>query len=332
MGHLVRCAALAEALGRRGCDSVMVGPPSHLRQKAMPFREWLALEEREASLSEARALCEMARGQQANLIVLDDYRIEPAYQKVMRGSGAKLLAFGSSRSREQWVDWLLDASPDASPERYSGLMQQPQARLLLGPRYAVLRSPFRQVTPTAGHDVPRVLLTFGGGDDRGATRWVLEQLLALDEPDVTYVVVCGQQNPDNVAIARLARSAGRQRVEWHVDPSSVAPLYASCDLAIVAGGTTTYELACCGVPMLILTIAQNQVDQALAWERAGAAIALGSLDEWEPSRLVKAYAALRLAHERRRAMAKRGRALVDGLGADRVASTVLGGGVADDCR
>ena len=49
------------------------------------------------------------------------------------------------------------------------------------------------------------------------------------------------------------------------------------DLAITAGGTTTYELDVCGVPMIIISTAVNQIEQSKAWSSYGRAKYLGNL-------------------------------------------------------
>jgi len=81
--------------------------------------------------------------------------------------------------------------------------------------------------------------------------------------------VSGDHNPRNAEIADWIGKQSQGRVVLEINPHSVAPLFADCDLAIMAGGPTIYEAACCGLPMILIVIAENQLSQARAWgERA----------------------------------------------------------------
>ena len=50
---------------------------------------------------------------------------------------------------------------------------------------------------------------------------------------------------------------------------------ARADLAIGAGGTTSWERASLGLPALVFSVSPNQIDGAAALDDAGAAIHLG---------------------------------------------------------
>jgi len=56
---------------------------------------------------------------------------------------------------------------------------------------------------------------------------------------------------------------------------------AGCQLAVTAGGTALYELACLGVPAVIACTAANQWATALAWQERGLAVSLGVLESEE---------------------------------------------------
>ena len=95
------------------------------------------------------------------------------------------------------------------------------------------------------------------------------------------------------------------------------------DLAISAAGSTCWELACIGVPAIVIAVADNQRDIARGVDEAGTARNLGW---WESVGAADIAAAVDgLVHDAaaRRAMRRRGRALVDGRGAERVVAAVL---------
>jgi spore coat polysaccharide biosynthesis predicted glycosyltransferase SpsG len=103
-------------------------------------------------------------------------------------------------------------------------------------------------------------------------------------------------------------------------PPSMAALMAEADVALSAAGTTTLELACMGVPSVIVVVAGNQVLAARAYaEREMFAVAHA------PNDAVDAFAALVDDVDARRRRSDVGRRAVDGRGAERVVAHMLKG-------
>ena len=95
------------------------------------------------------------------------------------------------------------------------------------------------------------------------------------------------------------------------------------DIAVTAGGSTCWELACVGLPALALVIAENQRVIAEEASAAGLVFNLGSHQEVTIDRIASSIDGLLYSTFRRLRMSERGRALVDGKGADRVAALLL---------
>jgi UDP-2,4-diacetamido-2,4,6-trideoxy-beta-L-altropyranose hydrolase len=77
-----------------------------------------------------------------------------------------------------------------------------------------------------------------------------------------------------------------------------------------------------GVPTIAVTLAENQRPIAVSLEAAGAAIDAGWNRELTQARLADTLARLVPDETRRGEMSRRGRALVDGRGAQRVADAL----------
>jgi spore coat polysaccharide biosynthesis predicted glycosyltransferase SpsG len=96
-------------------------------------------------------------------------------------------------------------------------------------------------------------------------------------------------------------------------------------LAVTAGGTTLYELASLGVPMVMLAIAENQRPTCERFAVADAAGYAGWYGELTPARLVEEIMVYWTEPELLRTLATRARSLVDGRGAARVVAAMTGG-------
>jgi len=224
-----------------------------------------------------------------------------------------------------WADWVLAMQPSASVQRYEALRRRPQTRWLLGPAYALLREEFarRHEAAQARAEPTRTLLCFGGGDDYGAA---LLSLRALEQ--------AGWRAPVDVALGSRAPRRGEVeawiadprpfQVTLHVDADNMADLLRNAGLAVIAGGTTSFEAAALGTPALIVQTAPNQRPNAEAWQTLGAALDMGPLERLDQATLGAAAKSPAADESRRRAMSAAGRASVDGLGAGRVADALLG--------
>ncbi|MNL13123.1 UDP-N-acetylglucosamine transferase [compost metagenome] len=179
-------------------------------------------------------------------------------------------------NRPHDCDVLLDQNLCAGMEtRYEGLV--PEACLqLIGPRYALLRPEFRRarsgLSPRDGQ-VRRMLIFFGGVDATNETTKALEALEQLALPNLAIDVVVGASNPHQDVIR--VRCERAPRTSLHVAVPHMAELMSRADLAIGAGGTTTWERCYLGLPTLILTLADNQVPLVQAVSAAKAAWNLG---------------------------------------------------------
>ena len=98
---------------------------------------------------------------------------------------------------------------------------------------------------------------------------------------------------------------------------------AEADIAITAGGTTTFEVAMMGLPALIIQIADNQSLNAKAWQEYAVAIDIGSFSKLKGHVLKNKAMGLINNSDMRKCMFDKGKMMVDGLGARRVAQFLL---------
>ena len=204
------------------------------------------------------------------LLVLDDYRVGVIYQKVMLEAGLKWLQFDGFANQKMLANWVLSVSPAASYDRYEPLRERSETLFLLGPKYALLRSEFIEWRPRHrfSENVQKILLTFGGGDDRGATLFCLTALTHFWE-SIEAVILLRSSNPHLMAIHDWVSQNKRLKINIRVDEPEIARRMNEADLALIAGGMTTFEVASMGLPALILQIADNQALNARAWDALG---------------------------------------------------------------
>jgi spore coat polysaccharide biosynthesis predicted glycosyltransferase SpsG len=313
----MRCLALAQAWRDAG------GGPIELLTSGVP--EGLVARYGREGIgvlpvsSGAAALGSILGARAPSWVVLDGYAFGEDEQRAARSAGHRLAVVDDDAAVGRYLaDVVVDANVFASAERYAG--RAPGAKLLLGPRYALLRrelvaAPRAPAEPTG--DRPRVLLAFGGADPGALSEAAVEALAGVD---AELTILVGAANPRRAAIEQVARRNPAVAVVF--DAPSLRDVAEGVDLALVAAGTTCLELAHLGVPQIVVATADNQRRVAEGFAARGAARSLGDAAGLSAGALRGAVVELLADAVARRALAERGRALVDGLGASRVVAAL----------
>jgi UDP-2,4-diacetamido-2,4,6-trideoxy-beta-L-altropyranose hydrolase len=332
-GHVMRCLSLADGLRREGASVSFVSRslPGHLAALVtrrghevldlggdargpagdLPHSGWLPTTQAADAADTVRAL----GAARWDWLVVDHYALDARWETALRATAPRLFVIDDLADRAHDCDVLLDQNLHAdAAQRYSGRVP-PGSDLLLGPQFALLRSEFRSTRAAAAAragDVRRVLVSFGGGDAANDTGMAIEAL-ATTLPAVTQVdVVIGADHPQGDAIQQ---ACARHGYRCHVQTDRMAELMATADLAIGAGGVTTWERCCVGLPAVVVAAAGNQVDVVEQAARHGLVYALdGPLSA---GRLGLHLRALADNPSLRHRMSRAGLETVDGLGVDR---------------
>lgn len=322
----MRCRTLGAELQRQGMASVMVGPGEEWRtqQDDVLFSDWVPLVWNDA-IADAQTLVSLARAHDRAVLVLDDYRVDEAYQRILVDAGLDWMQqFNSAAPPPFWGRWVVNGGPGEHAERYRPQMRNSQTQFLLGPDYAVLRPAFCSPAekPEQGRAMDKVLVALGGGDDRGVTRPLLGALLENGPRHLRYRIMSGRSNPSNSLLAEWVAGEASGRIELSIDPEDVYAEYAWADMAIIAGGTSTFEAAALGLPMMIIAMADNQLNQARGWVERGAAFFMGRYGDLNIETVVSALSSL--GHKDRfMDMSQAARRAVDGRGCERLARVLV---------
>jgi CMP-N-acetylneuraminic acid synthetase/spore coat polysaccharide biosynthesis predicted glycosyltransferase SpsG len=189
-----------------------------------------------------------------------------------------------------------------------------------GPAYAILRDQFRGRQKEVREEPQMVLLSFGGSDPQGLT---LKAARALDTlpPTVKILAVAGPAFSYRKEFEALEPTL-RRRVPL-INEAAIADLMLEADVLVGSGGMSVYETAALGTPGIVLGQNLREDQRMREFARYGTIEYLGLGSDVAEDRITGAVRALLLDTARRREMSRRGRELVDGLGASRAAEVIL---------
>lgn len=196
------------------------------------------------------------------------------------------------------------------------------AKRFFGPDYMILR---RQITEHAGTDkkieeeVKNILVMFGGSDPAGLTLKFVSDWVH-DMPDMTFRVILGP----GMRNKHLVEAQLSDNIVFYenVDAVKMADLMLNADMAISSGGISMFEIACMGIPSIV--IAQNKAETVNMhfFEEHRIIRSLGLGSEVKREEFLKCFAELADDAVRRKSMSVAGKKYVDGQGLSRIVTII----------
>lgn len=299
-GHVSRTVAMAEALAGTGVGvslEILRGAPT--RSQADRVRELGVEMGPQSDDADAVVLVDLpdpneigARWPAERLAVFDD-------REWFRGSAALVI----QPSLATWT-----GSAHAGP-------------VLAGYEYAPIRMSLRRLAAELPVEArpAEVVVCFGGSDPADVGARVVPAIAAGRTWSTIAIVGPGYRG-------RLVETgAGGRPTDLRVmrDPPDLERRLATATLVVSGAGTMKFELALLGRPMILLAVVDDQLPVGPPFAGTGAAEFVGDGRTIDPAAIVTAVTRLMADGPARTSMAARGRDVVDGRGAERIAAAVL---------
>lgn len=257
-------------------------------------------------------------------LVCDGYQFDSSFHRNVKKSGSRLLVIDDTvRLKHYYADILLNQNGHAKNLNYSC---ERHTSLLLGHEYVMLRDEYRKKNNSrcsAKKKVRKILVTMGGSDPRNQTLKFLKLINEIKPKDIEVVIVTGVSNPN---ISSLQLAVCRAEVSFQLSHASddMADIMSETDIAISAGGSTCWELAFMGIPMLVVIAAVNQQGIAAFLAEKGISVNLGWSDSLVSENFIFAFEKLVSDYKVRERMSISGRQLIDGKGTVRIVNKMMG--------
>ncbi len=192
----------------------------------------------------------------------------------------------------------------------------------IGSEFLPIRSDLKCVFDNSDQRVgdetrPRVIVILGGSDPEKYTERVVEALAKI-VTSVDFDVVFGP----GADPMRAKAIVPDEHFTFHYAPANFLDLMCSASLAVCGGGNTCYEFLHIGVPVAILALAENQYATCEALHAQGFGHFLGYAEKLSDQDLFARIETFISKSSEYRAMAEKGRSLIDGKGAERLATNI----------
>lgn len=289
-GHLMRCLTLANQLYKQEnvevhfiCRDLEANLASLVTEKGfilhlLPraekddtltgYASWLTVMQRqdaEETIAVIKSI--VPTGQKLDKIVVDSYALDIEWEQQFRQYTKEIFVIDDLANRHHDCDVLLDQNSYLNKgSRYIGLVPK-TCKLLLGYKYALLRDEFatarkKMIPRNQRNGVNNIMVFFGGVDATNETMKTLRAMKAIDDSlsNVTINVIVGGSNPYRKEVEQFCNE--NVNMHYFCQVNNIAEFMAEADLAIGAGGSTTWERLYMGLPSMVIAVADNQVQCA----------------------------------------------------------------------
>ena len=281
-GHVMRCLTLAETLRQNGAEVEFISREhqgneikkiedsgfkvyklEHRKIKSddkakLQHSHWLGVNQ----IQDAFDCIDLIKGKFFDWLIVDHYALDEEWQNNLRTFYGKLLIIDDLSDRKHNCDVLLDQTYNKSKSSYKKLVP-PRCKLLIGSKYALLRSEFTELRSKSLRSrikpkLKNLLINMGGIDKSNHTSSVLTHLSESElSSGLNISVVMGSNSPFLDEVKSLADKLP-MNIQILENVKKMAELMASSDVAIGASGTTTWERCCMGLPTIQIVTASNQ--------------------------------------------------------------------------
>lgn len=339
-GHIMRCLALANALGAKGVAShflcrhltdalarriadaghdmtLLPARPTAVETGplAPPHADWLGTTWRSDAADTAAAMTDVY-----DWLIIDHYAIDARWHDAVRPKTRRILVIDDLADRPLACDALLD--PNYRPQGQDPFVTRVPRTCLRysGPQMALLDRAFAEAhTKARVRNAARHVFVYLG---TASAKHHLPILDALGETDLTADLVASRVVAEEARVTTHPTVVSG-RVRLHGPQPTLLPFMEQADLAIGPIGTSTWERCALGLPTIAVTIAENQEKIAANLAEDGLVLLMGSLDSVRADDCRAAL--LRMSQsDRLILMSQRSLAICSGRGAMFLADALVG--------
>jgi len=319
IGHLIRCLALSEELTKRGYDCNIFSKIENEELISRIFKNKINFQKikPKATLEEDKnTVIKFSNENDIDWIITDHYGLSSEYIKELKKNNFKVLSIDDTAQIHYYSDIILNQNIGSEKLKFS---TEKYTKFLLGPKYVMIRNQLlRRDEKIEKNTVEKILITLGGTDEDNLTLEIIKMLEDINDK-IEFLVLIGPLNPYENNIREYINDKGL-KIKLIKSPKDISNLYLESDIAISAGGSSCYELAYFGIPNIIITIADNQLNIAKELDREKISIYLGLKNEIKKEKLQNKVKELINNHLLRKTISKNGKKLVDGKGKERIVS------------
>ncbi len=313
-----RCLTCAGALQRRRRPTYFLSqldPPELLQNVRRGGNDWIEAAHPIGSDDDLTETLQEVRRLSPSAIIVDSIAATETYLEALRATGILVVSIDHLAQTRFPSHLIVNPLLGPSKEAFEHVLG---TQLLLGIRYTLVRPEVRRLRPLRSQEPAqpfRVLIALGDDDAHNQSGELARLLLAC--PRVARVDIAVRPHHPHLLELQGLASSNADRLELALEPAEVAARITRCHFAVTAGNGWALDLACVGVPQLVIVQEEHHWPTAQRLEEEGAVTCLGWYETTSAATIRQAVQEILADQAERQAMSRCGRQLIDGRGPDR---------------
>lgn len=311
-GHIIRSLTLADKLGKK--DEILF----LMKDDAVGIEKVREAGYEVCLLQDKYDIISNLSGE----IFISDIRDTPVEYMIKARSVSKcLVTFDDLGKGRYLADILVDANIDEKFNITGGEQKGNLPLYLFGASYILLREEFGNCEKKkVKKKVEHLLITMGGSDAKGVTLKIAEAIKDM-KLEIKVVILLGRGFLlKDKLFDIIQNSYGKFTVFY--DEKNVFKHMLWADLAIAPAGVTMFELACCGVPTIVIPYDEDQEKNTCQFLERNLIINLGISDYVTQEKISEIVNSIIDNYEARERMSRESQKFVDGQGLFRVIEVI----------
>lgn len=315
LGHVVRSLSLTEIIQSEfECFFLIRNPEEAIRRLIKQFCPLIELESRvEDEFIELSSIVN-----ETDILVLDGYNFNSAYQQEIRSKIKKLVMIDDKADHHYYADLIINQGDASVIKKYSA---EPYTRILAGLSYAIMRNEFLASAKIERKilKVDTVFICMGGSDPFNIT---VKAVLACLKTDFIerIIIVTGSAYRNRVQLENVLNSNDHGKAilqEENVGARRLVELIKMSEIAIAPASSIALEICCVKAGLLSGIVIDNQEESHRQLTELGCCISIGSFNDVSVLDIVNHLQKLRLPSIVNEIMREQSKA-IDGLSGKRL--------------
>ena len=256
-GHFMRLLALGELLSAEFEIIFATRNPNRFQMEQLSnlTNEVIDLPDNDTHFDEF-----LTRLDGREIVVLDNYYFDTGYQRAIKDKGCKLVCIDDLHERHYAADLVINHAPGLDSSVFS---IEPGGRLLLGPKYMLVRKEFRDAPPVGEQQIRQfpshLLLAFGGSDPENLTQQYLEELVSTQLFERVSIITGSGYVYQKQLEEFIKWQPTLEICLYHsISASQMVALIRQSDFALVPASTMLFEMMALQLPTLSGYTVDNQ--------------------------------------------------------------------------
>jgi UDP-2,4-diacetamido-2,4,6-trideoxy-beta-L-altropyranose hydrolase len=277
-GHLVRCMTLAKSLLNHEFIVVFICSFISDSLAQLIVSEKIILEKIDSfvdDLTDANYVINVLDKYSTGLIVVDHYELNIRWHQIISKFVYKIIVIDDLANRPLFCHLLIN-SGCFNKDAYQMLLPD-CCEQMLGPEYVILKPEYLfYKKKDCQEQIKRVFIFMGGADSKNITSKIIEAFSDSTFDSINFDLVIGSSNSRKCEIEKLV--ASKTNFSIFQNRPHLADLMQKADIAFGAGGATSWERICVGLPSAVITLSENQVTLIKHLNNLGLVKFLGHFD------------------------------------------------------